>query len=633
MVTRRAVIGGLASTLAPLPALADDREPGLLRPLVEAGSLPPVAQRLPRNPRVVNLAAMDRIPGRHGGDIRMLIGGQKDIRFMTIYGYSRLVGFDPKLQLHADILESFDTVEDRVFTFRIRDGHKWSDGSPLTAEDFRYCWEDVQLDPGLSPGGLSSYLLSDGKPPAFDIVDGLTLRYTWEVPNPDFLPQLAAAQALSMVLPSAYLKKFHKKYQSEEKLAGLMKKYKTDKWTTLHTRMARQYRPENPDLPTLDPWRNTTRPPAEQFVFERNPYFHRIDESGLQLPYIDRFILNSGSPSIIPEKTGAGESDLQGNALDFSDYTFLKEAEKRHPIRVSMWKRTQGSRVALLPNLNYADPVWRALLQDVRVRRALSMAIDRHEINLVVFYGLAAESADTVLPESPLYDPALARAWTQHDPARAAALLDQAGLARRGDDGIRLLPDGRPAQIVVETAGESTLETDVLELIADYWAKIGIGVFVRTSQRDVFRSRAIGGEIMMSIWSGIDNGVATPDMNPGELAPTADDQYQWPVWGMYGQSRGAAGTAPDLEEAAELMRMYRRWRISTTMAERRQIWSSMLAIYTDQVFSIGIVNATLQPVIKSARLQNVPESGLYGFEPTCYFGVYMPDTFWLAGDT
>src|SRR4029077_9598444 len=105
----------------------------------------------------------------------------------------------------------------------------------------------------------------------------LTVRYTWETPNPDFLPKLAAAQPLNMVMPAAYLKQFHKKYQSEENLASLMAKYKADKWTTLHIRMARQYRPENPDLPTLDPWRNTTRPPAEQFVFERNPYFHRID--------------------------------------------------------------------------------------------------------------------------------------------------------------------------------------------------------------------------------------------------------------------------------------------------------------------------------------------------------------------
>ena len=631
MVTRRTALGLLAATVLPARLRAEELEPGFLTTRLTAGELPPLAERLPKVPRVVNLAAKGRLPGRHGGDIRMLIGGQRDIRLMTISGYARLVGFDEQLNLKADILESYEAVEDRIFTFKIREGHKWSDGSALTAEDFRYCWEDVHLNEDLSPGGVSSSLLSDGKPPVFEVIDTFTVRYSWEAPNPDFLPRIAAAQALAMVLPQAYLKQFHKKYQDKDKLAELIKKNKVKKWGALHTRMARQYRPENPELPTLDPWRNTTAPPAEQFVFERNPYFHRVDENGRQLPYVDRFILNSSSSSIIPAKTGAGESDLQGTALDFTDYTFLKEAEKRHPIKVSLWKRTQGSRVALLPNLNYADPVWRKLLQDVRVRRALSLAIDRHEINEAVFFGLAKASADTLLPDSPLFKPEFASAWIAHDPAAANALLDDVGLSARGSDGLRLLPDGRRAQLVVETAGESTMETDVLELVTDYWAKIGIGLFIRTSQRDVFRSRAIGGEIMMAIWSGIDNGIATADMNPSQLAPTADDQLQWPVWGMHYQSHEESGSGPEVSEAAELLRLYKDWRMSNTMASRTEIWSKMLSIYTGQVFSIGIVNATLQPVVRSARLRNVPENGFYSFEPTCYFGVYMPDTFWYDG--
>ncbi|TGV62057.1 ABC transporter substrate-binding protein, partial [Mesorhizobium sp. M00.F.Ca.ET.149.01.1.1] len=121
------------------------------------------------------------------------------------------------------------------------------------------------------------------------------------------------------------------------------------------------------------------------------------------------------------------------------------------------------------------------------------------------------------------------KAWVAHDPDQANALLDEVGLQRRDDDGLRILPDGRPAQVIVETAGESTLETDALELITDHWRQVGIALFVRTSQRDIFRSRALGGEIMMSIWSGIDNGVPTADMNPSQLAPTMDDQLQWPL--------------------------------------------------------------------------------------------------------
>jgi peptide/nickel transport system substrate-binding protein len=629
MITRRSAVGLIAAAFAPLTARAAGEEPPILKSTLDTGKLPPMTERLPKVPRVVNLSELGRAPGRYGGDIRMLIGGQRDIRFMTIYGYARLVGYDQNLNLVPDILESFDVVEGRIFTFKIRPGHKWSDGTPLTAEDFRYCWEDVQNNEELSPGGLSAYLVVEGKSPVFEIVDPLTVRYSWDLPNPDFLQQIAAPQALNMVMPAEYLKQFHKKYQDEAKLNELIDKEKAKKWTSLHIKMARQYRPENPALPTLDPWRNTTEPPAEQFVFERNPYFHRVDEQGRQLPYIDRFILSISSSSIIPAKTGAGESDLQANGIDFNDYTFLKEAETRYPVKVTLWKRTQGSRLALLPNLNYSDEGWRKILRDARFRRALSVAIDRQEINATAFFALAKESADTVLPESPLYQESFAKAWIQYDPELANSLLDEIGLSKRGPDGVRLLPDGRKAQIALESAGESSLETDVLELVTTHWRKVGIDLFVRVSQRDVFRSRAVAGTIMMSIWGGIDNGIPRPNMNPWELAPTVEDQLQWPVWGLHYQSHGAQGSPPDLQEAIELIELLKKWRSSTNAAEWTEIWTKMLTIYTDNVFSIGLVNSTLQPIVYSARLKNIPETALFSFNPTSYFGVYLPDTFWL----
>jgi peptide/nickel transport system substrate-binding protein len=624
----RLLYGLVALVLCVLPAMAGYVEPDSLKDKVAKGELPPVDQRLPSEPLKVTIEGEGKAVGQYGGTARILIGGQRNISLMTVYGYTRLVRYDDKLQLQPDLLKSFDVQDGRVFTFHLRPGLKWSDGEPVTTEDFRYALEDVQLNEDLSKV-ISPNLLVDGKPPKFEIVDDQTLRYSWDAPNPDFLPQIAAPQSLSLVMPSKYLKQFHKKYQSEDKLAELIKANREKKWTGLHINKARQYRPENPDLPTLDPWRNTTKPPSEQFVFERNPYFHRVDQEGRQLPYIDRFVLNISSSSLIAAKTGAGETDLQAQNISFADYTFLKESEATHPIRVKLWESGRGSRVALFPNLNFADPVWSKVLRDVRFRRAASLAIDRDEINQAKFFGLSRPSADTVLPASPLYRDEYATAYTAYDPDKANALLDEMGLDKRGSDGIRLLPDGRRAEIIIETAGEDSVETDVLQLITDHWSKVGLKLVIRTSQTDVLRSRVIGGTTMMTVASGLDNGVPTADMNPKALAPTSHEQMQWPQWGIFVESAGEKGTEADVKEAKELFDLSKQWEKAADTAARAEIWHKMLALYTDQVFSIGIVNGAKQPIVISAKLRNVPETALFSFDPTAYFGVYGMDTFWF----
>jgi peptide/nickel transport system substrate-binding protein len=632
MVTRRRFLGGMVgAAIAPSVVKAADRdiEPDFLRDLLRAGRIPAMVDRLPTHPRIINMKNAGLQPGAYGGTVRTLIGSAKDIRYMTVYGYSRLAGYDTKLQLQPDILMGFTSEKDSVFTFHLREGHRWSDGAPFTVNDFRYWWEDVILNKELTPGGGALELRPHGDLPRFEVLDPLTVRYTWDRPNPNFMPALAGPLPLMIFGPGHYLKQFHKKYQDDFRMSALMKQNRVKKWADLHIKMSRASRPENPDLPTLDPWFNTTPPPAEQFVFVRNPFFHRIDENGVQLPYVDRFILNVSSSSIIAAKAGAGESDLQATGIDFNDYTFLKDAENRFPVNVSLWRQVRGSRVALLPNLNCADDVWRGLFHETRFRRALSLAIDRHEINMVAFYGLGKASADTVLPESPLFRSEYADAFIAHDPDQANKLLDELGLGNRDSEGIRLLPDGRRAEITVETPGESNLDTDVLELVRDHWREVGLALYTRTSQRDVFHNRAMSGTIMMSIWFGIENGVATADMSPRQLAPTLDDQLQWPLWGMYYLSAGQAGRAPDLPEAKQLVDLLNQWGETARFEEREAIWHQMLSLYTQQVFSIGLINSTLQPILKSAKLQNVPERGLYGFDPTSYLGIYMPDSFWF----
>lgn len=596
---------------------------------VADGSLPVLSERLPVNPFKVDFEAEDKTIGKYGGSLRLLMGKNKDIGQITVYEYARLIGYGPDLKLNADILESVDVVEGRIFTFKIREGHKWSDGHLLTAEDFRYYWEDMIGDEKLGRAGIPNNMLSDGKGPIFEIIDPLTIKYTWEKPNPAFLPALARPSPLYIYRPAHYMKQFHGKYQDAAKMAEMVASAKVRDWSSLHTKMQRQRRPENPDLPTLQPWRNTVKSPAQRYVFERNPYFHRVDSDGNQLPYIDKLIVDIVSKEVIPAKTGTGESDLQARYLRFDNFTFLKEAEEKQGYNVHLWSTGKGSQIALFPNLNTQDPVWSGLMRDVRFRRALSLGIDREEINEAIYFGLASPSANTVMPQSPLYKEEYQNAWIDFDLDKANALLDEAGLAARDEDGIRLLPDGSRAEITVDTSGESTEETDVLELIADHWKQIGIKMFVRASQRDLFRRRAQSGESQMSVFLGFDNAIATGEMSPQELAPTSTPQLQWPKWGQYYETKGKAGEPPQMPMVVKQIERYKAWLLAETPEERAVIWHAMLKTYTDEVFTIGTVNNTRHPIVVNKKLRNIPEEGIYTWEPTAFFGVYRPDTFWF----
>ena len=596
---------------------------------IASGELPPVEQRLPRRPSVVALDGSGLAPGRHGGELRLLMGRAKDVRLMVVYGYARLVGYDPDYRLVADILASVEVEEGRVFTLQLRPGHRWSDGHPFTSEDFRYYWEDIATNESLSPFGPPRAYLVEGEPPRFEVLDEHTVRYAWRKPNPFFLPALAGARPEPLYAPAHYLGAFHARYANEEALNARAREEGKRSWAALHTSRTRPYKNTNPDLPSLQPWVNTTAPPSQRFVFVRNPYFHRVDANGRQLPYIDRVVVNISDGKLVPAKTGAGESDLQARHLTFNDYTFLKRSEKRNAKQVRLWETTRGAHVALYPNLNVEDAGWRALLRDVRFRRALSLAIDRHEVNQVIYFGLATEGNDTVHAKGPLYREEYRTRWAQFDLGAANALLDEMGLVERNHEGIRLMPDGRPLEIIVETAGEYTEQTDVLELVGWTWKEAGIKLFSKPLQREVFRNRIVSGQTVVSVWSGMENGLPLPDMSPHDLAPTSQDQYQWPEWGRHYETAGASGEAPALAPARELADLSRDWLSAPDTAARRAIWERMLEIRADNVFSIGIVSGVPQPVVVDAQLRNVPELGIYNWDPGAHFGIYRPDTFWF----
>jgi peptide/nickel transport system substrate-binding protein len=598
---------------------------------VQAGELPPVAQRVPVDVEVVQLSA-EQSPGEQGGQLRLLMGKQKDIRQMVIYGYARLIGYTQELELKADLLKSVDVVDGREFTLHLRKGHRWSDGHPFTSEDFRYYWEDIANNPELSKSGPPRALVIDGQLPKVEFPDAHTVRYSWQVPNPYFLTALARATPLYIYKPAHYLRQFHARYQNADVLEKMVKDEGKRNWMGVHVNRDRPYKATNPELPTLQPWKNATKPPAERFIFERNPFYHRVDQNGRQLPYIDSVAIGIASSGLVPAKTGAGESDLQARYLRMDNFTFLKTTAKRNDFNVRLWQTAKGAHLALYPDLNTNDAVYRELLRDVRFRRALSLAIHRYEINQVVYFRLVQESNNTVLAESPLYRPEYQSDWIQFDIEHANRLLDELGLSERDDRGVRLMADGRPLEIVVQTAGESTEQTDVLELIHDSWLQAGIKLYSIPSTREVFRNRIFSGDAVMSIWSGLENGIPTAENSPMALAPTSKYQYQWPQWGAYYESGGTSGEEPDLPAARELLALSNQWSHAVTHEERVQIWHKMLDINRAQMFTIGIVNHVPHPVVVNNSLHNVPDTGFYDIAPGAYFGIYKPDTFWFDED-
>ncbi|GHB19306.1 peptide ABC transporter substrate-binding protein [Pseudovibrio japonicus] len=590
--------------------------------------LPPIEERLPSEPLVTNPEDLGRVVGVQGGSLHTLIARPKDVRLINVWGYARLVGYDEDLELNPDILESVENENDRVITLHLREGHKWSDGTPFTSEDFRFWFEDIALNKQLNPIGLPSFMLVDGEGPQFTVLDETAVRFEWNAPNPMFLQELAKARPPFIYRPAQYLKQFHQDYGNPEFISQIARLEKVRGWAPLFNRMDDMYDASNPFIPTLQPWVPRSASGERRAVMERNPFFHRVDSTGQQLPYIDRVIMDVVDSNLIPAKTLAGESDLQARGLGFGDISVLKRGEQLRDYDTRLWLNSKGSEISILPNLSVEDPTWRKLMQDRRFRHALSLGIDRELINKVLYFGLGRAGNDTVLDVSPLYQPDFQIAWAEFDPDLANELLDEIGLTDRRGDGIRLLEDGRPLQLIIELTGESSEQNDALELVAETWKEIGVSAFIRPSQRDTIRARAIAGSLMMSVWSGFENGVPTAGMPPIDYAPTREDFLSWARWGNYYETDGHSGTKPDWPPAVRLIELFDQWLVSASFEERDVIWEQMLQIHAEETIHIGLVNGVRQPVVVKGLL-NVPETGIYGWDPGAQFGIHRMDLFFF----
>jgi peptide/nickel transport system substrate-binding protein len=625
----------LAATLAFAPLAVHSNGPVLQESSfwaqeVNAGSLPHVQDRIPSEPLVVDLEAKGRSFGRQGGTLRTLISRTKDVRQMVVYGYARLVGYQSDYTLAPDILARVDVEEGRKFTLRLRPGHRWSDGVPFTSADFKYWWENVANDPDISPSGPPDFMIVDNRLGKVTFPDEHTVVFEWQIPNPNFLPLLAQASPPFIYRPAHYLSQFHVKFADPDALIEKVKSARVKSWAALHNKRDNMYKFDNPAQPTLQPWINTSDTDSSRKLFVRNPYFHRIDSRGVQLPYIDVVEMTVVGGGLIAAKANAGEVDLQARGLDFPDVAILKKGEvDGGKYRTLLWANGAASQIAIYPNLNFADPVWRDVMRDVRFRRALSLGIDRRMINRALYFGLASEGGMSALSQSALYDEDNTHSWSAMNLAHANALLDDMGLTERTPAGLRELPDGRPMEFVIETAGERSEEENALAIITDTWRDLGIRLIMRPLDRDILRNRIYAGRTMASVWYGWDNGLPGPSTSPSYLAPTNQEFFAWPMWGQYYQTVGQAGSPPDMQPAKRLMLLANDWNHTDDPQVREDIWKRMLAIHAEQQFGIGILSEAPQPVVVSNDLMNVPEKGIWAFDPGAHFGIHRIDEFYF----
>jgi peptide/nickel transport system substrate-binding protein len=629
----KTISGAIAALALALPVNAQTpqiQESSFWAAEVQSGNMPPAAERIPQEPLIVDLVAKGRTLGTQGGTLRTLVARSKDIRQMVVYGYARLVGYDSEYALKPDILRDIVVEEERKFTLHLRRGHKWSDGAPFTSADFAYWWHDVVGNAKITPSGPPEWMVVDGQLGTVTFPDPQTVVFEWSAANPKFLPLLAQARPPFIYRPAHYLKQFHVDYADSDHLVQGILNARVKSWAALHNKRDNMYKFDNPDLPTLQPWLNASGKPTSRNMFVRNPYFHRMDTAGTQLPYIDVVQMTVVGGGLIAAKSNAGEVDLQARGLDFRNVAILKKGEADGgKYRTLLWGNGTASQIAIYPNLNFADPVWREVMRDVRFRRALSLGIDRRMINRALYFGMAQEGGMTALARSPLHDPADLAAWSTMDIDHANRLLDEMGLTQRAPNGLRKLPDGRPMEFVIETAGERQEEENALTIITDTWRELGIRLIMRPLDRDILRNRIYAGTGMAAVWYGWDNGIPRAETSPEYLAPTQQEFFSWPKWGQHFQSMGQAGEAPDMEAPKRLLQLEWDWAHTTDAAQRTAIWAEMLDIHAQQQFAIGILSGAPQPVVVSNNLRNVPEKGIWAYDPGSHFGIHRIDEFYF----
>ena len=576
--------------------------------------------------------------GQYGGNWRRAYNGISDRWGPTKLLEERIIEFeidpaDGTISIEPNWADEFTISEDaREFTFHIREGLKWSDGVPVTTEDVRFWYEDI-FQTTLFRESPHQNLTTNGTPLEIEIVDDYTFTVKFADPYPLF-PQILAKESTgspgltrdSFLLPAHYLKDFHPNYVSEEELAAKAEEYGVEGWQNLWDDSGPvQSWWLNPDLPVISAWKIQTPPPSPQAVMVRNPYYHAVDPDGRQLPYIDMITHDLFEDAeTLNLWVIQGLIDMQARHINGAgNFTLFKENEAGGDYRMVIWNG--ASTGALYPNLNTPDPVLAELFNDARFRQALSLGINRSEINEIVFNGLGEPRQASPVSGSPQFDAEFETKWTEYDPESANALLDEIGLSERGGDGFRLRPDGETLQLTITTFNNDTNE---LELVKAYWEDLGISVVLNTVERSLYTEQAANGEIEIASYN-FDRGAVIP-ADPRRYTAVLSDGPWAPLYGRWFDTGGAEGVEPPADHPIrDVWAAWENAQTAPTIDEADASVQEMIDLHKENVWVIGTVGELPSIYIVSNKMKNVP-SGLIDDDSLRNVGIAQPAQFFMT---
>lgn len=593
--------------------VSEYQEAPQLQALVEAGQLPPVEERLPANPLAVPV--VERI-GTYGGTWNTNLLGVLDSAWIArTMSPEALVMWSPDWsQILPNVAESWEASEDATeFTFYLREGIRFSDGHPFTADSIMFWYEDVIRNEELTPVAPAWLVIND-QLVEVEKVDDYTVTFRFAGPHGLFLQNLANPWgAILMLLPWHHLQQYHIKYNPEG-IEALVREHGASDWVELFRMMGGGLGADTETLwqnrlPTLNAWMITTPlGDGTRVVAERNPYYWKVDPEGNQLPYIDRVIYHITSDVEVQVlQVMAGDIDMtMRNVNTLRNKAVFTDNMERGNYRFFNEAPDLMNTMAIAFNLNHKDEVKREIFQNRDFRVGLSHAINRQEIIDLVYIGQGEPFQVAPRPESHFYDEEMAKQYTEYDVALANEHLDRAGYTERDAEGFRLGPDGQRISFIFEiSSGRDPGWIDALELIQGYWRDVGIDMQFRDIDRSLLLTRWEAYEHDVSMWQGF-----------GGLNVMFDTRWYFPsnpvhsAWAM-AWSQWYAGT-PGGEEPPEAprrqMELYGQLRTMANPERQDELMREILQIAKEEFYTIGISLPAQGYGIVRNNFHNVPET-------------------------